>query len=43
LIQPVLIEGLKENLSYVEQDLVFYIDGTCKIEHELDIQKLGIE
>ncbi|CAG8826157.1 24182_t:CDS:1, partial [Gigaspora rosea] len=38
-----LIKGLKENINYEEGNLIFYIDGFCKLENELDTQELGIE
>ncbi|RIB29179.1 hypothetical protein C2G38_2155996 [Gigaspora rosea] len=43
VVENKLINRLKRNLSYAEKDLVFYMNGSCKIEHKLDLQELEIE
>ncbi|RIB20140.1 hypothetical protein C2G38_2180033 [Gigaspora rosea] len=42
VVESKLIKRFEKNLSYVEEDLVFYTDGSCKVEYEVGLQELGI-
>ncbi|CAG8461591.1 hypothetical protein C2G38_2227648 [Gigaspora rosea] len=42
VVENKLIKRLEKNLSYIEEELVFYTDGSCKVELEVGTQELGI-
>ncbi|RIB29311.1 hypothetical protein C2G38_2155723 [Gigaspora rosea] len=42
VVENKLIKRLEKNLIYIVKDLVFYTDGSCKVEHNAGLQELGI-